>query len=68
MENQIADMQALAEYLSEKNDEYSKLKNSFDKIMVLGKLNELVFWLNMWSADLMDKINESEDRENETIR
>lgn len=68
MENQIADMQALAEYLSEKNDEYSKLKNSFDKIMVLGKLNELVFWLNMWSVDLMDKINESEDRENETIR
>lgn len=38
----------LEDYLSNLNDEFSKLKNSFEKIMILSKLNELVFWLEMY--------------------
>lgn len=43
----------LEDYLSELNDVFHKMKNSFEKIMVLAKLNELVFWLEMYK----DKFN-----------
>ena len=39
---------ALQEYLSQLNDEFYKVKNSFEKIMILSKINELVFWLEMY--------------------
>lgn len=38
----------LEEYLSELNDLFYKTKNSFEKIMFLSKINELVFWLEMY--------------------
>ena len=38
----------LEEYLSELNDLFYKTKNSFEKIMILSKINELVFWLEMY--------------------
>lgn len=39
---------SLEDYLSELNDRFSNLKNSFEKIMILSKINELVFWLEMY--------------------
>ncbi len=39
---------ALQDYLSQLNDEFYKIKNSFEKIMILSKINELVFWLEMY--------------------
>lgn len=38
----------LEEYLSELNDYFYKMKNSFEKFMLLSKINELVFWLEMY--------------------
>ena len=39
---------SLEDYLSTMNDQFYKLKNSFEKIMILSKINELVFWLEMY--------------------
>ena len=39
---------ALQDYLSQLNDEFYKIKNNFEKIMILSKINELVFWLEMY--------------------
>ena len=45
VENVINDLE---NYLSVMNDEFYKIKNSFEKIMILSKINELVFWLEMY--------------------
>ena len=39
---------SLDDYLSTMNDQFYKLKNSFEKIMIISKINELVFWLEMY--------------------
>lgn len=39
---------SLEDSLSELNDQFFNLKNSFEKIMILSKINELVFWLEMY--------------------
>ena len=41
---------SLEDYLSTMNDQFYKLKNSFEKIMILSKINELVFWLEMYKG------------------
>ena len=38
----------LEDYLSELNNEFYKIENCFEKIMILSKINELVFWLEMY--------------------
>lgn len=38
----------LEDYLSEMSDSFNKLKNSLEKVMILSKINELVFWLEMY--------------------
>ena len=45
MENVINDLE---NYLSVMNDEFYKIKNSFEKIIILSKINELIFWLEMY--------------------
>ena len=51
VENVINDLE---NYLSVMNDEFYKIKNSFEKIMILSKINELVFWLEMYKEKASD--------------
>lgn len=44
----MEEINKLQEYLSILNDYFEKTKNSFEKIMILSKTNELVFWLEMY--------------------
>lgn len=39
---------SLEDYLSEMSDSFNKLKNSLEKVMILSKINELIFWLEMY--------------------
>ena len=38
----------LEDYLPEMSDSFNKLKNSLEKVMILSKSNELIFWLEMY--------------------
>lgn len=38
----------IEDFLSRLNDLFYKVENSFEKIMILSKINELVFWLEMY--------------------
>ena len=41
-------IEKLEDYLSELNNEFYKIENCFEKIMILSKINEIVFWLEMY--------------------
>lgn len=45
------ELQQIEDYLSDLDQVFRKMKNSFEKVMVLAKLNELVFWLEMLKED-----------------
>jgi hypothetical protein len=47
-------IEKLQDYLSKLNDYFYKRKNSFEKMMILSKLNELVFWLEMYKEKQAD--------------
>lgn len=48
------DIEKLQDYLSKLNDYFYKTKNSFEKMMILSKINELVFWLEMYKEKQAD--------------
>ena len=48
------DIEKLQDYLSKLNDYFYKTKNSFEKMMILLKINELVFWLEMYKEKQAD--------------
>ena len=44
----MEEIDKIEDFLSDLNDAFYKVKNSFEKIMILSKINELVFWLEMY--------------------
>ena len=42
------EIEDLEEYLSLLENSFQKLPNCLEKIMILSKINELVFWLQMF--------------------
>ena len=48
------DIEKLQDYLSKLNDYFYKTKKSFEKMMILSKINELVFWLEMYKEKQAD--------------
>ena len=47
-------IEKLQDYLSKLNDYFYKTKNSFEKMMILSKINELVFLLEMYKEKQAD--------------
>ncbi len=44
----MEEINKLQEYLSILNNYFEKTKNSFEKIMILSKIKELIFWIEMY--------------------
>nr|DAS12551.1 MAG TPA: hypothetical protein [Caudoviricetes sp.]DAS16953.1 MAG TPA: hypothetical protein [Caudoviricetes sp.] len=51
----MEEINQIQEYLSMLNDCFEKTKNSFAKTMILMKINELVFWLEMYKEKQVNK-------------
>ncbi len=45
----------LEEFLSELNDYMQSTKNCIEKINIISKINELVFWLQMYQDKYFDE-------------